>query len=90
MKIWTFYASLEILDFSVPVWAILLIFIVFAVIFLSLYVSIFIKSRSKYLKDKNQSEKISEKDLYKFEDLQLEFEKEILKIKKLEKTKNKK
>ncbi|AXK51071.1 TIGR04561 family membrane protein [Spiroplasma alleghenense] len=87
MEIWLFNTSLEILDFSVPVWAILLIFIVFAVIFLSLYISIFIKSKSKYLRDKKQSEKISEKDLYKFEDLQIDFEREISKIKKIEKSK---
>ncbi|AHI53696.1 hypothetical protein SSABA_v1c02840 [Spiroplasma sabaudiense Ar-1343] len=85
MNILNLLASLKILDFVIPVWVILLIFVIFGAIIFGLYIYLLVYSKNKTAKENGLNTSLKEKQLYKFEELQSDFEKELAKVKKIHK-----
>ncbi|WP_339029425.1 MULTISPECIES: TIGR04561 family membrane protein [unclassified Spiroplasma] len=82
--------NFKVLDFSLPLWVVLLVFTIIASISLTIYFLILFRKNSKFYFEKEQVSADEFKRLEKFENQRNNFELEIAKIKKIQRDRRKK
>ncbi|WP_342275068.1 TIGR04561 family membrane protein [Spiroplasma endosymbiont of Cantharis lateralis] len=82
--------NFKVLDFSLPLWVVLLVFTIIASISFTIYFLILFRKNSKFYFEKEQVSADEFKRLEKFENQRNNFELEIAKIKKIQRDRRKK
>ncbi len=82
--------NFKVLDFSLPLWVVLLVFTIIASISLTIYFLILFRKNSRFYFEKEQVSADEFKRLEKFENQRNNFELEIAKIKKIQRDRRKK
>ncbi|ASP28512.1 hypothetical protein SCORR_v1c07400 [Spiroplasma corruscae] len=78
--------SFKVLDFTLPLWVVLVVFVLIGAICLGSYLFILLKKKRKYIYEKEEVSVDEFKRLEKFETQRNDFEMEIAKIKKSRKS----